>query len=392
MNKRVLFVDDEPNVLQAIRRAIRKEVDVTIAVGPEAGLEILSKEPPFAMIVSDMRMPGMSGVEFLRAAQQLSPDSVRVMLTGNSDQATAVGAVNDGKVFRFLTKPCDVTMLRDVIAQGLRQYELVNAERDLLENTVKGSLGVLTELLAMALPEAFGRTCRIKDQVMALVDSQTDVSAEDRWSIETATMLSQLCSITMSPDVIAKMNQGLALATNEQEAYFTATSSVARLIEKVPRMETVAKIVEYQHKPYNGGGYPPTEIKAEAIPFGARALHLALAIDHLKLQGIAKPDIAAALRDRRNEFDPRLLEQLISLPATGTESVKASLSIDEIAVGMRIEQDITTDYGSLLVCAGQHVTDAIYEHLMRFHSEGKLTGEFEVTIPEGIIEPMKQTA
>ncbi|MFK8053306.1 MAG: HD domain-containing phosphohydrolase [Woeseiaceae bacterium] len=392
MNKRVLFVDDEPNVLQAIKRAIRKEVSVTIAVGPEAGLEILSKEPPFAMIFSDMRMPGMSGIEFLKAAQQLSPDSVRVMLTGNSDQQTAVGAVNDGQVFRFLTKPCDVTMLRHVIAQGLRQYELVNSERDLLENTVKGSLSVLTELLAMALPEAFGRTCRIKDQVMALIETQPDMSADDRWSIETATMLSQLCSITMDNAVISKINAGQELDSGEQESYHAATSSVSRLIEKVPRMENVARIVEYQHKTYSGDGFPNNDIRAESIPFGARALHLALAIDRLRLQGKEDDEVHFALRQQRADFDPRLLEQLFDLADVKQEATKSLLSIDQIDIGMRIEQDIKTDYGSLLVCAGQHVTAAIHEHLLRFHEEGKLTGKFEVTIPAGVSIALQQTA
>lgn len=381
MNKRVLFVDDEPNVLQAIKRAIRKEVDVSIAVGPEAGLEMVSREEPFALIVSDMRMPGMNGVEFLRAAKQISPNSVRIMLTGNSDQQTAVDAVNDGQVFRFLTKPCDVNVLRHVIAQGLRQYELVNAERELLDQTVKGSIGLLAELLSLARPEAFGRSCRIKDQVMALVANNEDLKAEERWAIETAAMLSQLGNIMMPRELITKLSSGQALRDSEQQAYVQATASAAKLIANVPRMESVANIVNYQHKHYDGGGFPADGLRAEAIPYGARALHLALAIDEQRARGVENTDVAKRLGEQRSRFDPRMLELITKHAQGSSERQQATLQIDEMRVGMRIEQDIVTDYGSLLVCEGQTLTEAVLAHLMRFFKEGKLTGSFRMTLP-----------
>ncbi|MEM7765501.1 MAG: HD domain-containing phosphohydrolase [Pseudomonadota bacterium] len=379
MNQRVLFVDDEPNVLQALRRAIRKDVDATIAVGPEAGLEAIANQPAFAVIVSDMRMPGMNGVEFLRAATQLSPDSVRIMLTGNSDQQTAIDAVNQGQVFRFLTKPCDVDQLRLVLSQAIRQFSLVNAERDLLDNTVKGSLGVLTDLLSMAMPEAFGRTCRIKERVARLTAHFPDLSADDRWSIETATMLSQLCCIAMDQDVIAKLNRGESLNDTELAAYHAATSQVAGMVERVPRMEQVARIIANHHKGYDGSGYPQTDLRAEAIPFGARALHLALAIDQLRLRGLSNDEVLEALQMNKRRYDPRLLEKL-AIKQTSAESPEPmNLPVTDVQIGMRIEQDITTDSGSLLVCAGQRVSDAIHAHLMSFVERGEMTSVISVS-------------
>ncbi|MEM7610173.1 MAG: HD domain-containing phosphohydrolase [Pseudomonadota bacterium] len=382
MNRRVLFVDDEPNILQAIKRAIRKDFDVVTAVGPEAGLQAIHAEASFAMIVSDMRMPGMSGVDFLQAAKQLSPDSVRVMLTGNSDQETAMAAVNDGEVFRFLTKPCDIGVLRQVVHQGLRQYQLQTAEQELMEQTLKGSLAVLTELLSLARPEAFGRTCRLKMRVAQLVEDRDDLTATERWEIETATMLSQLGSLTIPMELQLKVNAGEILTESEQTQYEASATRAAALLENVPRMEQVAKIVAYQHKHYDGGGYPVDAVKAEAIPLGARALHFVLAHDALRSRGYDEEELYEELRSRRQQFDPRMLQMLGARPPTSARLSSRTLTPPELAVGMRIEQDVASDFGSLLVCEGQEVTDAILEHLNRFYEEGNLSKPFKVSVAD----------
>ena len=117
---------------------------------------------PFAAIVADMNMPAMNGVQFLATVKTLSPDSTRIMLTGNADQASAVAALNTGEVFRFLTKPCDAEQLRQVLTLALRQHELVVTEKYVLERTVRGSVKALAEVLALARPEAFGRVGRLR--------------------------------------------------------------------------------------------------------------------------------------------------------------------------------------------------------------------------------------
>ncbi|MEO0576871.1 MAG: HD domain-containing phosphohydrolase [Pseudomonadota bacterium] len=365
MNRRVLFVDDEPNVLQAIKRATRKDFDVVIAIGAEAGLEAVARDDTYAMIVSDMRMPGMNGVEFLRAAKQISPDSVRVMLTGNSDQHTAMEAVNEGEVFRFLTKPCDLVVLRNVIEQGIRQYQLLTAERELLEETLKGSIGVLADLLAMARPDAFGRTTRLTKGVNELIASRNELSIEERWTIETATTLSQLGSVNVHPDILAKIQQGMMLDQDERRAYEHAVSEGANLIAKVPRMENVAEIVRYQNKHYDGGGYPKDDCRAENIPLGARALRLVLARDELRLQGYSEEEFVAELMRRKREFDPRLLQTLLTEKVSKPATVVRMVAADALTVGMEINADVVNKFGSLLVCEGQVITDAIREHLQR---------------------------
>ena len=109
MVRRILCVDDEPNVLLALERQFRKQFEIQTAVGSELGLKAIVENGPYAVVVSDLRMPVMDGNRFLAQVRKLSPDTVRVMLTGQADLADAITAVNEGHIFQFLTKPCRLT-------------------------------------------------------------------------------------------------------------------------------------------------------------------------------------------------------------------------------------------------------------------------------------------
>src|SRR5258708_28798973 len=100
--EKILFVDDEPNVVEAYQRSLRRDFQNAIATSGAQALEMIAAGGPYAVVVSDMRMPEMDGVQFLTKASELAPDTVRIMLTGNADQQTAIEAVNQGHIFRFL--------------------------------------------------------------------------------------------------------------------------------------------------------------------------------------------------------------------------------------------------------------------------------------------------
>ena len=156
-----MFVDDEPNVLQSIRRNLRKQFKLDTAEGGEAALQKLGEDGGFAVIVSDMRMPGMNGVELLSQAKQRWPETVRVMLTGNADMGTAVQAINEGQIFRFLSKPCSKEALLKALKAAVRQHRLVVAETQILEETLRGSIKLVTDILSLVSPMAFGRASRV---------------------------------------------------------------------------------------------------------------------------------------------------------------------------------------------------------------------------------------
>jgi PAS domain S-box-containing protein len=137
MNPKILFVDDEINVLDAIQRSLRNQFIVDTAVGGHEALRKLSASGPYAVVVADMQMPEMSGLEFLCRVQMQSPDAVRMMLTGNSTLKTAVDAVNDGHVFRFLTKPCPAQTLAPALNAGIEQYDRVTSQRRKVELAIQ---------------------------------------------------------------------------------------------------------------------------------------------------------------------------------------------------------------------------------------------------------------
>lgn len=124
MCDKILFVDDEQHLLDAMRRQFRGRFNVFTALGGHEGLRILRSEGPFAVIVSDYKMPLMNGLEFLEKSREASPDSVRIMLTGYAEHQTAIDALEKGHVFHFLTKPCDSETLSGALTAALELHQL----------------------------------------------------------------------------------------------------------------------------------------------------------------------------------------------------------------------------------------------------------------------------
>lgn len=135
MSEKILFVDDDSNILEAYKRQMRKRFTIETALGGEEGLAVIARNGPFAVVVADMRMPRMDGIEFLMKVKTIAPHTVRMMLTGNADQQTANDAVEKGQVFHYLTKPCNPDVLTKAIDAGLSLYQLqgqIDGIRDFL--------------------------------------------------------------------------------------------------------------------------------------------------------------------------------------------------------------------------------------------------------------------
>ena len=131
MNQRVLFVDDEPNVLEGIQRTLRKQVELQTASSGAEALNLMRETGPFALVVSDMRMPAMNGTQFLAKVREQEPDTVRMILSGQADLADTIAAVNEGHIYRFLSKPIGPSELLRVVRDALKLKSL-NEERSRL--------------------------------------------------------------------------------------------------------------------------------------------------------------------------------------------------------------------------------------------------------------------
>ncbi len=129
MSNRVLFVDDDPKILAAFQRQLRKKMTIETVESGAAGLEVLRGDGPFSVVVTDYCMPSMNGIEFLSRAREIAPETVRMLLTGSADLGTAIQAVNQGNIFRFLTKPCPPDNLLEAVQTGIHEYRRTHRER-----------------------------------------------------------------------------------------------------------------------------------------------------------------------------------------------------------------------------------------------------------------------
>ncbi|MDC7217962.1 MAG: response regulator, partial [Spirochaetales bacterium] len=273
---RVLFVDDEQNILDTYRALLRKRFKVDVALGPEEGIEKVKSSGPYAIVVSDLKMPKMDGITFLTKVKQLSPDTVRVMLTGHADLEAAISAVNEGSVFRFLTKPSSIDEMIRTLEAAMKQYSLVMAERELLRGTLRGSIKVLTDILALVNPEAFGRSERVR-RLAGYVGQ--NLNLKQTLYLDLAAMLGQLGCVTLPDTILQKVFTGEELTAEEKQGYDMHPAVTAGMLSQIPRMETVSEIIQHQNDRLDEN---PT------MPIESRVLKACLDYDSLIQQKIDK--------------------------------------------------------------------------------------------------------
>jgi DNA-binding NtrC family response regulator len=182
MTTRVLFVDDDTDVRAMVAAALADRFDLSMASGGVEALGVL-ETGTYAMVLADLAMPGMNGIQLLTEVYKRWPETVRMVLTSSDDFTIAMEAVNDGHVYRFMQKPCPIPLLIRSIEAGLDQYRLISAERLLLEQTLNGAIKTLADVLAVVIPSAFGRASRVCRLVGALA---CQLGVVDVWEVEIA--------------------------------------------------------------------------------------------------------------------------------------------------------------------------------------------------------------
>ncbi|MFC1758995.1 HD domain-containing phosphohydrolase [Planctomycetota bacterium] len=378
MSEKILFVDDDQKILNGIERQFEDTLDFQTANHPAEALEVLKDNSPFAVVVTDMRMPGMNGVELLSQVRELSPDTVRIMLTGYADLQVTIEAVNEGNIFRFLSKPCPPDVLEKAVRDGLTQYRLVTAEHELLEGTLHGSIKVLSEMLSLVNPLAFGRTSQVQRIAVAIGE---DLKLPNLWDVRIAAMLFPLGCVTVSQTTLESVLAGQSLGEQEQRVFSQHASIACNMLGQIPRLETVAAIVAYQDKCFDGSGNPDDDVSGDEIPIGARILKLASDFEILyKLHG----DTAQALqklKERTGYYDPNVVESLRNALRIGLcQSSRREVSVHEIKEGMVLAADVRAKRGQLLATSGQEVTDSIRRRLCDLHNRDVFEGDLQIEI------------
>ncbi|BHH85913.1 HD domain-containing phosphohydrolase [Desulforhopalus sp. 52FAK] len=380
MTEKILFVDDESHVLQSIKRQLRKRFTLEIAEGGAAALKVLEEKGPFAVIVSDMRMPGMNGVELLAKVKDLYPNTVRMMLTGNADQETAMEAVNTGHIFRFLTKPCPPATFITSLALAQRQYRLLNAEKELLQQTLRGSVSVLSELLGIANPLAFSSAGRIKHFVVQLAEK---FSLPGSWQYEVAALVSQIGCITLPGDVLNKMYSGIDLSAEEQEMYERHPDVGAKLLEKIPRLENVSRMIALQLLSFEDYTEDFADVEVEEVIAGAQILRVVIDFDRQIFRGANRGEAISWLRKQRDQYNPKYIDALAEIKMN-YEVQTISVKVQELTVGMVPIQDVLAKNGAMIIPKGQAISWSLLQGLGNFV---KQIGVVEpITVQVGITE------
>lgn len=370
MTERVLFVDDDSNILAGYRRQLRKRFDLHTAASGAEGLETLKAKGPFAVVVSDMNMPEMDGLQFLKRVNERSGDTVRIMLTGNADQKTAVDAVNEGKIFRFCNKPCPPDTLAETITSGLQHYRLITAERQLLERTLAGSVKVLLDVLAMVDPKSFGATARLRDWMRRMV---TELGLDQAWEYDLAAMLSPIGRLTLPQEIQEKMDRGETLSGPERDILARIPGTTRDLIANIPRLEKVSEYLYYQGKGFDGSGFPREEIERKQIPMGARMLKVIVDLKAACGSGDPDAEAFAKLEERATLYDPGILalarKCLLKDAAAGGGGggPQKPIRLAQLQPGHRLAADIRTQDGQLLLAGGQEVTKMVVQKLTNLH-------------------------
>ena len=376
---RVLCVDDEPNVLSALERQLRRRFDVVTASDPLVAVQTLLREGPFPVVVSDLRMPRVDGISLLAKIAERSPHTSRILLTGYADVGAAMDAVNRGRVFRFLTKPCETEDLATAIEAGIEQNRLVLAERELLDRTLRGAVAALVDVLSMTSPAAFGRAQRARQTVRGLCER---LGVKPSWSIEIAALLSQIGCITLVPSTLDRIHQGVELDAEEEASVRQLPAVAERLLARIPRMEPVLEILRHQNARFAGGRRAGDGPHGEDIPLGSRLLRVALDHDALELRGKIGSQGIAVMRGREGEYDPRILQALAGLRAWDEEGREMrELRVADLRVGMILAEDVLAASGALLVARGQTISDGLMLRLKAFATNVGIREPILIAIP-----------
>jgi response regulator RpfG family c-di-GMP phosphodiesterase len=366
---RVLCVDDEPRILEGLSLQLRRDYQVYTATSGQAALQTLKEAAGMMVVVSDMRMPGMDGATLLKQVKQRYPETTRILLTGETGRDAAVQAVNEGQIFRFLTKPCPPDQLRNAIDEGVIQHRLMTAEKVLLQETLIGCIKALIDVLAITNPVAFGRSTRV---TRLAIELSAALGTRHFWQLETAAMLSQLGYISLPVELVEKLYYGERLTPEETTLAEGAPQVATNLLGHIPRLEPVLQILAAASRPQTLG-------EAGMVETGATILRLVLEYDSLVAQGHAN-NIAIQTMRKSEKYDPAVIEQLGTLVGASSSAQEIrELTLRVVTPGMVFLDDLRTHMGTLLVPKGFEVTETFLERMRNFGS-GMLTEKVRVLV------------
>lgn len=356
--RRVLCVDDDERVLEGISRTISSDFELITCAAPLRALNLLDTTPSFAVLVSDLRMPGLDGIGLLDRARTVAPETVRVLLTGQAELADAVAAVNRGGLFRFLMKPCAPEQLDRTLREACEQHELIVAERELREDTLRGCLRAMAAALGAAAPAAFGRAERVARLAAHVARA---IGCPDAWHVEAGVLLSAAATAALPAEVAARVNSGDALSALDRAMVTRLPAVLDDALRDIPRIADVRAAAAFTL----GGIGAPRARAAErgAAPDALAALQAVIDLDVLRARGFTD-EVALRMLISRNVHGADVVAALQAyFDERATRPVRAIGRTDDLLVGTELEEDVVDVDGTLVASRGQILSTGVSERV-----------------------------
>jgi response regulator RpfG family c-di-GMP phosphodiesterase len=397
-NLKVLYVDDESSLLSSFNSLMWREgIQIHTLVDSTSIGSILEREGPFALVISDQRMPGLDGVGTLERVQQLHPETVRVLMTGYANLEDTQRAINLAGISRYISKPWDDDVLKRVVHECIAQYNLAGENKhladqltlqnktlaDLLDGTVGQAVRLLTHLISYINPHASNQTERVRKLGRAVLEMIPDISPEEHWSVLRALDLFNLGIAVLPPWIQTTLNKDGLSAIARFPAARNHHLTAAELIKDIPRFEPVAQIIRFQHKDFNGLGEPALEqISGKNIPLGARLLHILIDLDAQSTEHFRGKDVLLQMQRHTQKYDQELIALMLgkAVETKGQYRI-ASVKADQLAEGMIVLDDILTEDRQLLLRAQSVITAAALRLLGQWNQFDHIQEPVEVKIP-----------
>lgn len=324
---KLLIVDDEPDNLALLYRTLRSKYDIAKSTSPLAALEMLKVEQ-FDCILSDHKMPEMDGVEFLKRCYEISPDTMRLIVTAYTDAGILIDAINSAKIYRYIKKPYNPDELMLVVENALEFHQL-KSDNNKLVNNIKSLFGETIFAIIDALdskdPFTSGRSRRVTNYSVNIARSM-NLSDELVGKIEIAGLLHDIGMIGVSDDILVKTDK---LTPEEYDEIKKHVMFSVKILDDIKQLKDVVEIIKYHHERYDGTGYP-FGIKGEDIPIGSRILAVTDAFDSMISPKIYRNKIVPeeAMKHIKSlsekQFDATVIEHLEKVYPRVFEEIKAN--------------------------------------------------------------------
>jgi response regulator RpfG family c-di-GMP phosphodiesterase len=362
---RILVAEDDPAIAAIVQQGL--EGLGYVVVGPfgaaEEVLEILPKlDPKPDVVLMDINLSGpMDGIE---AAEVIHREyGLPIVYASALHDEPTLRRASKAEPFGYIVKPYQIRELRAAIATALYKGQRDRERQEILEKTVGGSIQTLTDILCVVEPHSFGLTHTLKEHILTLAAA---LDIRSTWELEAAALLAPIGHVMVPPTILQRHRLGASLNQTEQAMIQRSPEFGSELLKRIPRLESVAQIVLYQDKNYDGTGFPHDAVAGLDLPLGARMLVVLGDFLRMAESGLNTARVIEKMRAAKGRYDLNVLEHAITSVIDAPPKGAQALNLAELRVGHTLQADVESEDGILLVAAGARLTTVLLQRLHNF--------------------------